>query len=122
MSTTTIPYKKLFAWDGNVRKTGSRKGTADLAASIAAHGLLHFLVVRKDKHGRYAVIAGRRRLLALKALVDAKTSQPNMPTGGQKNTMRSRGLRRFVQGVTLLNTDSNLINIDKAWIGRRVRS
>lgn len=79
MTTTTIAFNKLFAWDGNVRKTGSRKGIADLAASIAAHGLLQSLVVRKDKHGKYAVIAGRRRLLALKALVDAKTLQPDMP-------------------------------------------
>ena len=79
MTTTTIPYNKLFAWDGNVRKTGSKKGIADLAASIAAHGLLQSLVVRKDRHGKYAVIAGRRRLLAIKALVDAKTLQPDMP-------------------------------------------
>jgi ParB family chromosome partitioning protein len=79
MTTTTISFNKLFAWDGNVRKTGSRKGIADLAASIAAHGLLQSLVVRKDKRGKYAVIAGRRRLLALKALVDARTLQPNVP-------------------------------------------
>ena len=79
MTTTTISLNKLLAWDGNVRKTGSRKGIADLAASIAAHGLLQSLVVRKDKGGKYAVIAGRRRLLALKALVDAKTLQPNEP-------------------------------------------
>jgi ParB/RepB/Spo0J family partition protein len=78
MTTTTISFNKLFAWDGNVRKTGSRKGIADLAASIAAHGLLQSLVVRKDKQGKYAVVAGRRRLLALKALVDAKTLQPDM--------------------------------------------
>ena len=31
-------------------------------------------------------------------------------TGDQKTAKRSRGLHRFVQGVTLLNTDSNLIN------------
>ena len=79
MTTTTIPLNKLLAWDGNVRKTGSKKGIADLAASIAAHGLLQSLVVRKDKGGKYAVIAGRRRLLALKALVDRKTLQPNEP-------------------------------------------
>jgi ParB family chromosome partitioning protein len=35
-----------------------------------AHGLLQSLVVRKDKRGKYAVVAGRRRLLALKSLAE----------------------------------------------------
>jgi len=70
MTTTTISLSKLIAWDGNVRKTESDKAISELAASIAAHGLLQSLVVRKDKRGKYAVIAGRRRLLALKSLAD----------------------------------------------------
>ncbi len=70
MTTTTISLNKLIAWDGNVRKTDSDKAISELAASIAAHGLLQSLVVRKDKRGKYAVIAGRRRLLALKSLAD----------------------------------------------------
>ena len=70
MTTTTIPLNKLIAWDGNVRKTDSDKAISELAASIAAHGLLQSLVVRKDKRGKYAVIAGRRRLMALKSLAD----------------------------------------------------
>jgi ParB family chromosome partitioning protein len=32
-------------------------GIAELAASIFAHGLLQSLVVRKDKRGKYAVVA-----------------------------------------------------------------
>jgi ParB family chromosome partitioning protein len=67
---TSIPLNKLLAWEGNVRKTDSDKGIDELAASIAAHGLLQSLVVRKDQKGKYAVVAGRRRLLALKALAD----------------------------------------------------
>lgn len=67
----TIPLNKLLAWEGNVRKTDPDKGIDELAASIAAHGLLQSLVVRKDRRGKYAVVAGRRRLLALKSLVDA---------------------------------------------------
>jgi ParB family chromosome partitioning protein len=70
MTTTTIPLNKLVAWDGNVRKTDSDKAISELAASIAAHGLLQSLVVRKDKRGKYAVIAGRRRLLALQSLAE----------------------------------------------------
>jgi hypothetical protein len=48
MTTTTISLNKLIAWDGNVRKTDSDKAISELAASIAAHGLLQSLVVRKD--------------------------------------------------------------------------
>lgn len=67
---TTIPLNKLLAWDGNVRKTEPDKGIDELAASIAAHGLLSSLVVRKERRGKYAVVAGRRRLMALKLLAE----------------------------------------------------
>ncbi len=72
-NTTTIPLNKLLAWEGNVRKTDADKGIDQLAASISSHGLLQSLVVRKDKRGKYAVVAGRRRLLALQSLADAGT-------------------------------------------------
>jgi len=75
---TTIPLNKLLAWEGNVRKTDSDKGIDELAASITAHGLLQSLVVRKDKRGKYAVVAGRRRLLALESLADAGTIKADM--------------------------------------------
>src|SRR6202034_1403323 len=79
MTTTTIPLNKLLAWDGNVRKTDSDKAISELAASIKAHGLLQSPVVRKDKRGKYVVIAGRRRLLALQMLAangDIPASSP----------------------------------------------
>lgn len=71
-NTTAIALNKLLPWAGNVRKTAADKGISELAASIAAHGLLQSLVVRKDKRGKYAVVAGRRRLLALKSLVESE--------------------------------------------------
>lgn len=43
----------------------------ELAASIAAPGLLQSLVVRKAKKGKFAVVAGGRRLSALRLLADA---------------------------------------------------
>jgi ParB family transcriptional regulator, chromosome partitioning protein len=79
MTTTTIPLNKLLAWDGNVRKTDSDKAISELAASIKAHGLLQSLVVRKDKRGKYAVIAGRRRLLALMSLAESGDLQATAP-------------------------------------------
>src|SRR5271169_1324688 len=66
-----IPLDKLIAWEGNVRKTESDKGIDELAASIKAHGLLQSLVVKKEKGDTYAVVAGRRRLLALQSLAES---------------------------------------------------
>lgn len=63
-----IPLSQLTAWKGNVRKTGRKEGLDELCASIAAHGLLQALIVRKQDDGHYAVIAGERRLLALQTL------------------------------------------------------
>ena len=75
-----IALNKLTAWDGNVRKTaGADTALAELAASIAAHGLLQSLVVRKDKRGKYAVVAGRRRLLALSSLAQAGKIEADIP-------------------------------------------
>lgn len=71
--STSIALNKLVPWDGNVRKTGVSDGIEELAASIAAHGLLQSLIVRKSKRGKYAVVAGQRRLLALQSLAQAKT-------------------------------------------------
>ena len=69
---TSIPLNKLTAWDGNVRKTaGADTSLTELAASIAAHGLLQSLVVRKDKKGKFAVVAGGRRLQALQQLAES---------------------------------------------------
>ncbi len=76
---TTIPLNRLAPWDGNVRRTGIHDGIEELAASIAAHGLLQSLVVRKGKRGKYEIIAGQRRYLALSKLVDDRTIAKDFP-------------------------------------------
>lgn len=65
---TTIPLNKLDLANANVRKTGAQDSIEELAASIAAHGLLTSLDVQKGKRGRYTVIAGQRRYRALSLL------------------------------------------------------
>jgi ParB family chromosome partitioning protein len=77
--TESITLKKLLVWTGNVRKTYPQRAVDELAASIAAHGLLQSLVVRKDKRGRYAVVAGGLRLRALSKLAEEGTVPWNMP-------------------------------------------
>lgn len=69
---TTIALGKLVPGQANVRR---KAGTAiaELAASIAAHGLIQNLVVREaGKGGKYEVIAGGRRLAALRLLMKEK--------------------------------------------------
>jgi ParB family chromosome partitioning protein len=65
----TIPLNKLVLSKANVRKTGADEGLEELAASIAAIGLRQNLNVREADKGRFEVVAGGRRLRALKSLV-----------------------------------------------------
>jgi len=96
MSTVTnlmdIPFNKLVLWEGNVRKTGVDTGLDELAASISTHGLLNPLLVRKAAKGRYAIVAGQRRYLAMRRLAKAGTMDKaapvscHLPSDGQDDT------------------------------------
>lgn len=66
----TIPLSSLVRAEDNIRKTGRQADIDQLAASIDAHGLLENLIVSPLEDGRYAVIAGGRRLAALDVLRD----------------------------------------------------
>ncbi len=68
-----IALDRLSVAPENVRKTPpDATAEAELKASIAAHGLLENLIVRSEgPGGGYAVVAGGRRLAALKALAAA---------------------------------------------------
>ncbi len=63
-----VPLKNLVGWDGNVRITEPDASIHELAASINAVGLLHSLVIGPVQRGKFSVVAGRRRLLALSLL------------------------------------------------------
>ena len=84
-----IALDRLSVAPENVRKTPSDAAAeAELKASIESHGLLENLVVRSDgPDGGYAVVAGGRRLAALKALaaegvLDASHPVPCMVVEG----------------------------------------
>ncbi len=66
----TIPLDRLSVAPENVRRTPpDATADAELKASIANHGLLENLVVKSEAPGGgYAVVAGGRRLAALKGL------------------------------------------------------
>jgi ParB family chromosome partitioning protein len=63
-----IPLNKLSASKFNVRKANRKADIDALAASIAAHGLLQNLSVIPNGQNRFEVVAGARRLAALKSL------------------------------------------------------
>lgn len=73
-----VPLAKLVPSDKNVRSTGREAGIEELAASIAAHGLLQSLSVRPvldaegAETGKFSVTGGGRRLAALKLLAKRK--------------------------------------------------
>ncbi len=73
MHIQMIPLNRLVPCPANVRKTGTNVGIEELAASIAAHGLLQNLQVRPAKGNKFEVVAGGRRLAALKLLAKQKT-------------------------------------------------
>ena len=76
---TMIALSKLVPGQRNVRKTKPAMSIDELAASIAAHGLLQNLIVSEADKGRYSVEAGGRRLKALRKLAKAKTIPGNEP-------------------------------------------
>jgi ParB family transcriptional regulator, chromosome partitioning protein len=71
---TTIALSKLTASKDNVRRTQSEAGLTELCASIQAHGLLQNLTVRAAAKGKYEVVAGARRLAALRKLAGRRGS------------------------------------------------
>lgn len=70
---TTIPLNRLVLGNDNVRRRGAKDGIAELAASIHAHGLRQNLNVKAgDGAETYEVVAGSRRLRALRLLAKEK--------------------------------------------------
>lgn len=70
-SFTNLPLTALVPSANNPRTLFDEDAIQDLAASIAAHGLLQPIVVRLVKKGRresYEIIAGERRFRALQLL------------------------------------------------------
>ncbi|QRM32945.1 ParB/RepB/Spo0J family partition protein [Microvirga sp. VF16] len=68
MTIGTIALSKLIPSEANVRRFKSVAGIEALAADIAAHGLIQSLNVKPAAKGKFEVLAGGRRLRALKHL------------------------------------------------------
>lgn len=83
ISSTTdvimIPLTKLVESDDNVRHVNRKDGIVSLSQSIKSLGLIHSLVVRDTGKGKFGVIAGGRRLRALRLLAKAGDIEKNAP-------------------------------------------
>ncbi len=66
-----IALSRLGVASENVRRTDRKGGIEGLAESIAAEGLLQNLTAFQTETGRYRIVAGGRRLTALKMLAKA---------------------------------------------------
>ena len=63
-----VPVKQIVVWkDAQARKL-DRDGVAELAKSIRAEGLQNPPLVQREGRGKYKLMAGQRRLAALKHL------------------------------------------------------
>jgi len=65
-----VQLEKLERSPRNARRTGGKDGVEELKTSILAHGLMQNLLVTENGGGEFHVIAGGRRLEALRALHD----------------------------------------------------
>lgn len=74
-----ITLAKLVPSKLNVRRTGTTERVDELAASISAHGLLQNLTVKPTAKGKFEVVAGGRRLAALKLLAKRKAWDEPVP-------------------------------------------
>jgi len=88
---SSIPLNKPVDSADNVRKTAcADSALQELAASIAAHGLLQSLVVRETRKGKFAVVAGGRRLSALRLLAEAGKIEADYAVPYARRCCRSR--------------------------------
>lgn len=74
-----IPLNKLTISQQNIRRTDRKADLDALAASIKSLGLLQNLSVTRGEGDRFTVVAGGRRLAALKALAKQGAVAKNFP-------------------------------------------
>lgn len=70
---TSVPFSELRAIDEINARAVTKEGLDELAASIASRGLIQPLAVRPADGGKYEIIDGRRRYMAIARLVKDKT-------------------------------------------------
>ena len=68
MQIMELALSEIVMGKSNVRVQGTSENIDELAHAIRTHGLLEPIVVFKNKTGKYEVLAGQRRVTAVKSL------------------------------------------------------
>lgn len=68
MTSTSVSLSALLPPKGNPRRSFDKSAVAGLAQSIRIDGVLQNLVVRPDEDGKYRIVFGKRRFMALQLL------------------------------------------------------
>jgi ParB family chromosome partitioning protein len=95
MTLKSIPLSALCPPKGNPRRTVDRAGISSLAESIKADGVRQNLIVEPEDDGRFRVVSGKRRFLALKLLrrQGAIDNDYKVPAEVRRNLKNGDGLR-----------------------------
>src|ERR1700681_1862465 len=95
MTLKSIPLSALCPPKGNPRRTADRAGISSLAESIKADGALQNLIVEPEDDGKFRVVSGKRRFLALKLLrrQGAIDDDYKVPAEVRRNLQNGDGLR-----------------------------
>jgi ParB family chromosome partitioning protein len=80
LRTENVPLQQLMEWTGNVRTIEPSAAVESMAESIASQGLIQSLAVKPGrKKDTFDVLAGNRRLKALRVLLEQGRLQPDYP-------------------------------------------
>jgi len=79
MQLTTVPFSTLLPPKSNPRQTYDKSAIVGLAQSIRTGGVLENLLVRPEGEGKYRVVFGKRRYLALQLLRKERTIAGDYP-------------------------------------------
>ena len=125
---TSIPLNKLVASEDNVRRTAVTDASLqELAASIAAHGLLQSLVARNHCKGKFVVVAGGRRLAALQLLaeqgrIDASFAVPCQVRDDDATELSlDENVLREPMSILLMSSRRSAPSLTAAWLKRMSR-
>lgn len=108
MSLRSVPLSALYPSKKNPRRTFDHGAIEGLAASIEADGVLQNLIVEPNGEGKFRIVSGNRRFLALKLLKRRRviTANYKVPVEIRKNLEKADALRiATVENVQRANLD-----------------
>ena len=110
-SFSTIDINKIDPSPYQHRKYFDEESLRELAVSIVQDGLIEPIIVRPQKNGRFQLIAGERRLRAIKDYTDMTSIQAKIAVVDDLQA------RRISDAENILREDLSVIESIEATIG-----